>query len=414
MKKHLLAASFLLTTVTTFGAGYQINLEGLRQVAMGGTGVAWPWDAATIFYNPGGLGRLKSIQAYISCSAIMPATAYGNQRESGINPTDANTVRQTFTPFNIYIGGPVQENSRVALGLGIYTPAGSGLQWDNNWLGKYLVQSVSLKCVFFQPTISYRISDFLSVGAGFVYGAGVFDYSAALPVHGPLGPGYDDGQVKLHGNASGVGFNAGAHIRVNEDLQLGVSYRSQVNMGISSGSAKFTVPSSLRDSFPNTHFDSRLPVPQVISAGIGYRTGAWTFQLDFNYTIWTSFDSLRFDFDQHTSTLKDIHAPRHYHNTFTARIGANLKVSKVVSLMAGGAYDPSPVPNGFVSPDLPDANRIIVTGGIAIKPIPRFTILAAIEAASGVKRAASYDFGGFSGTFKTQAVAPGIGIYYNF
>jgi long-chain fatty acid transport protein len=302
----------------------------------------------------------------------------------------------------------------VALGLGIYTPAGSGLQWDNNWLGKYLVQSISLKCIFFQPTVSYRISDFLSVGAGFVYGTGIFDYSAAMPIHGAGGPGYDDGQVKLHGNATGIGFNAGANIKVNEQLQLGVTYRSQVKMGISGGSANFTVPGSLRDSFPNTRFDSHLPVPQVISAGIGYRTGAWTFQLDLNYTIWTSFDSLKFDFNDHTSSLKDIHAPRHYQNVFTARIGACLKVSKVVSLMAGGAYDPSPVPNGFVSPDLPDANRVIVTGGISIKPLPRFTILAAVEAASGVKRAASYDFGGFSGTYKTEAVAPGLGIYYNF
>ena len=413
MKKHLLAVSLLLTTLTSFGAGYQINLEGLRQVAMGGTGVAWPWDAATIFYNPGGLARLKSIQAYVSVSAIMPATAFGNQMESGNTPANATTARQTFTPFNVYIGGPVQENSRISLGLGIYTPAGSGLQWDNNWLGRYLVQSVQLKCVFFQPTLAYKINDFLSVGAGFVYGTGVFDFTQALPVHGANGA-FDGSQASLHGNAVGAGFNAGVNIRVSEQLQLGVSYRSQVNMGISSGSAKFTVPSSLRDSFPNTHFDSQLPVPQVITAGIGYRTGNWTFQADFNYTIWNSFDSLRFNFDQHTSSLKNMHAPRHYHSIFTPRVGAHFKVSKVVALMAGGAYDPSPVPNGYVSPDLPDANRIIVTGGITIKPIPRFTIIAACEAASGVKRHASYDFGGFEGTYKTEAVAPGIALYYNF
>ncbi len=414
MKKHLLAASFLLTTITSFGAGYQINLEGLRQVAMGGTGVAWPWDAATIFYNPGGLGRLKSIQAYGSVSAIMPATAFGSQIQSGTTPTDAHTNKQTFTPFNVYIGGPVQENSRFGLGLGIYTPAGAGLEWDNNWLGKYLVQSIELKSVFVQPTVSYRISDFLSVGAGFVYGFGTFDYTEAMPVHGAGGPGYDDGQAHLHGTASGIGFNAGVHMRLSEQLQLGVTYRSQVNMGISGGSAKFKVPASLRDSFPDTHFDSHLPIPQVISAGVGYRTGAWTFELNLNYTIWTSFDSLKFNFDQHTSSLKDIHAPRHYHNTLTTRVGANVKVSKVVSLMAGGAYDPSPIPNGYVSPDLPDADRIVVTCGISIKPIPRFTILAAFEATSGVKRAASYDFGNFSGTYKTQAATPGIGIYYNF
>src|ERR1017187_2182857 len=100
MKKHLLAASFLLSTITSFGAGYQINLEGLRQVAMGGTGTAWPWDASTIYYNPGGLARLKGIQAYVSMSVIMPATAFGNQQQSGTTPTSIRSNPQTFTPFN--------------------------------------------------------------------------------------------------------------------------------------------------------------------------------------------------------------------------------------------------------------------------------------------------------------------------
>ena len=414
MKKHLLAASLLLSAATTFGAGYQINLEGLRQVAMGGTGTAWPWDASTIFYNPGGRARLKGIQAYVSVSAIMPSTAFSNQVNSGTTPTNIRSNPQTFTPFNVYIGGPVQENSRIALGLGIYTPAGSGLQWDNNWLGKYLVQDIELRTVFFQPTISYKVSEFLAVGAGFVYGVGSLAFSEALPVHSTLGSGHDDGQASLNGNATGVGFNAGAQFKLSDELQFGITYRSQVNMSISSGSAKFTVPASLRDSFPNTHFDSQLPVPQVISFGVGYRINAWTLQADFNYTGWNSFDSLRFNFSQHTSSLQDIHAPRHYRNTFTPRIGATYKINKIVAVMAGGAYDPTPVTNGFVSPDLPDADRIVVSCGATVKPMPRLTIIAAVEGTSTLKRAGDYNFGGFSGTYQTQAVTPGIALYYNF
>lgn len=414
MKKHLLAASFLLSTITTFGAGYQINLEGLRQVAMGGTGTAWPWDASTIYYNPGGLARLKGIQIYGSMSLIMPATSFSNQANSGVQPTNITSQSRTFTPFNFYVGGPVQEGSRIALGLGVYTPAGAGLTWDNNWLGQYLVQSITLKAVCFQPTISYRISDFLSVGAGFVYGAGSLDFSQALPVHGTYGPGYDQGQVQMHGSANGVGFNVGAQMKFSDNLQIGVTYRSQVNMSVSGGSATFTVPTSLRDSFPNTRFDSQLPLPQVASIGVGYRINEWTLQFDLNYTGWNSFDSLRFNFDAHTSSLQNQHLPRHYHNTLTPRVGANYKVSKVVSLMGGAAYDVNPQPNGFVSPELPDQDRIVLTCGISIKPLPRFTILAAVEATDGVKRAASYDYGGFNGTYKTEAVTPGIGIYYNF
>ena len=415
MKKSLLAASLAVSAITTsYGSGYQLNLAGLRQLAMGGTGTAWSWDAATIFYNPAGLSRLNGVQVYASGLLLMPATAFSNQSQAGMETASELTKRQTFTPFSLYVGGPIQQDSRFALGLGIYTPFGSGLTWRDNWLGKYMVQNVRLRTVFFQPTVSYRISERLSVGAGFVYGAGTFDYTAALPVHGTLGPGIDDGQINMNASASGVGYNVGVQYRATENLQFGISYRSQVNMNIGSGTAKFTVPGSLRDSFPNTTFDTQLPCPGVISAGVGWRHNDLTLQFDLNYTGWNSFDSLRFNFAQHTSVLQDMHAPRHYRNTLTARVGACYKVSRTVAFMGGAAFDPTPVSNGYVSPDLPDADRFVVTAGISVKPLTGFTVIAAFEGVTTGKRNASYDFGGFSGTYQTQAINPGLAIYYNF
>ncbi len=412
MKKHLLAALILMSSVTSFGAGYQLNLQGIRQLAMGGTGTAWPWDASTIFYNPGGLGRLKSIQAYASVVFVMPATAFGNSMAS------ARTNQQTFTPFNIYVGGPIQQDSKFALGLGVYTAAGIGLKWDDNWIGKYINQSIKFQAVMFQPTISYRVSDFLSVGGGFVYGLGNIDIKQALPIHGMNGPEpplTDDGEARLHGNANGVGFNLGIQLKPSDNFQLGLTYRSQIVMNVSGGSAIFNVPGSLRNSFPNTTWDSYLPLPQVLSFGIGIRpTEHLTLTFDLAYTGWNSFDSLRINFADHTPALVNNHAPRHYRNTLTPRIGANVKISKVVSVMAGGFYDPTPVTNHYVSPDLPDADRISLTCGVAIKPLPRFTILAAFEGTTSIKRTGSYDYAGFSGTYKTEAASPAIAVYYNF
>lgn len=413
MKKHVLAALFLLSAITAFGAGYQLNLQGLRELAMGGTGAAWPWDASTIYYNPGGLGRLKSIQVYASGLSISPTTAFGNTMSSAV------TQAQTFVPFNVYIGGPIQQDSRFALGLGIYTAAGIGLKWPDQWEGRYMVQSIYLNAVCFQPTVAYRVNEMISVGAGFVYGVGVMDISQSLPVHGSFGPGgYSDdaGSLQLHGSANGVGFNVGVQMKPADNLQLGFTYRSQVNMSVGSGTATFHVPQSLVSSFPNTTFDTQLPLPQVATAAIAYRTmdDHLTLQFDLNYTGWNSFDSLRINFAEHTSSLQDMHAPRHYRNTLTPRFGANYKLGKVVSLMAGAAYDPTPVTNGYVSPDLPDADRFVASCGVSIKPFPRFTILTACEGITTGNRNASYNYGGFSGTYKTEAITLGLGAYYNF
>ncbi len=409
MKKHLLAASLAMASFSSFGAGYQLNLQGIRQLAMGGTGTAYAWDASSIFYNPGALARMKGVQVYGSILAIKPSTAYGSYYYGS-----SRSVDQTFTPFNIYVGGPVREHSRVALGLGIYTPFGSGLKWDDNWIGRYVVQSIELKSFFFQPTISYRFSNFLSAGIGLIYATGTFDFKQAMPVQNIYG---EDATLSLHGNANGFGFNAGLHMKFSDRFQVGLTYRSQVTMNLGGGSANFNVPYTLRNQFPNTRFETFLPLPQVASIGFAVKplnNERLTLQADFNYTGWNSYDSLYINFATHTSALKDNHAPRHYHNTLVTRLGANYKISKVVSVMAGGAYDPTPVTNGYVTPDLPDADHVVITCGASVRPIKRVTIMAACEWVTTPKRASSYNFANFSGTYKTEAITPGIGIYYNF
>ena len=408
MKKHLLAASLVMASLSSFGAGYQINVQGIRQLAMGGTGAAIPWDASTIFYNPGALARIKNIQAYASILAIVPSTAYGNYQGS------ARTVNQTFTPFNVYVGGTVRAKSRLALGIGFYTPFGTGTNWGNSWTGRYVVESINLKALFIQPTISYRLSEFLSVGGGFIYSTGTLDFTQALPVQDLNG---FDGQAHLHGTANGVGFNLGAHLKFSDRLQVGLTYRSQINMDLQGGSATFTVPSSLTSQFPNTRFESALPLPQVATLGIAVkplRNDRLTLEFDMNYTGWNSYQALHFNFANQTSSLQNINAPRNYKNTMTERLGANYKISKVVSVMGGVAIDPTPVTTGYVSPELPDADRYVFTCGAAVKPLKRFTILAACEFTATSKRNGTYDYANFNGTYQTQAITPGIGIYYSF
>lgn len=409
MKKQLLTTSLLLSSAIAFGAGFQLNLQGLRQLAMGGTGTAWPWDASTIFYNPGGISRLDGIQACGSALFIMPRTEYV---QAGTGSYTASTQSQTFYPFNLYVGGPVKKGSKIGVGLGVYTPFGSGLTWDNDWTGRYMVQSIYLQAIFVQPTVSYRINDLVSVGAGFVYSFGNLDFKEALPLQNESG---DDGEAHLNGNAHGAGFNVGVQLKATNNLQFGITYRSQVNMKLNSGSANFTVPTSLESVFPNTSFSSSLPLPQVASVGVGYRPiNKLTLQFDMEYVGWSSYDSLDFNFSQHTADLQDMHAPRHYKNTLALRLGADYDFSKKFSAMIGGSYDPTPVADGFVSPELPDGNHYNFNCGVTYSPIKKLTIMAAVELTTTPKRQSTYVFDNFNGTYQTKAITPGIGLSYIF
>ncbi len=304
MKKIcLFTASAIAVSSMAFAGSFQLNLQGIRQTAMGGSGVAMPWDASTIFFNPGGLARLDGIQAYGSVNLVNPGIRYVQAPTGGYT---YETNSHTSTPFAVYVGGRISKDSRLALGLGVYTPFGSSAHWDNNWVGRYITQTISLQSIFFQPTVSYRINDFVSVGAGFIYAIGSVDITKAIPLTDMQG---NEGQAKLNGNANGVGFNLGVQVKATDKLNFGISYRSKVKMEVNSGDATFTVPKSTEGNFPAglaTGFKSKLPLPEILTVGASYKaTRDLTIQADVVFAGWKTYDSLSFDFAENTAALKN-------------------------------------------------------------------------------------------------------------
>jgi long-chain fatty acid transport protein len=413
MKKFCsLTATALVASSMAFGGSFQLNLQGIRQTAMGGTGVAWPWDASTIFYNPGGLSRLKGIQAYGSVNFVTPNIRFVQTPTGGYM---GETESHTSTPFAVYVGGPIKKDSKIGVGVGVYTPFGSSVNWGNNWTGRYVVESISLQSIFIQPTVSYAINDMISVGAGFVYAFGHVDIDKAIPLQDLNG---NDGQANIKGKANGLGFNLGVQIKATEDLQFGVSYRSKVKMKIDDGTATFTVPQSVAGNFPAggaTGFSSQLPLPEILTIGVGYRpVSDLMFQADVVVAGWKTYDSLSFDFVENTAALKDTHDPRSYKNTVAFRLGAHYDINKEFAVMVGGAYDPTPTQKNLLSPDAVDANRLTLSCGATYQPLPKLSIMAALNYTTTPKRSVTYDPANLTGAYQIKSLLPAIGISYTF
>lgn len=410
MKKHFLLIGSLLLSSMVYGAGFQLNLQGMRQLAMGGSGTAIAWDASTIFYNPGGLSDIDNWQVYGSVNALVPRTRYV-EAPTGTNVVDA--IEHTYTPFNLYVAAPIGYKTRWTAGVGVYTPFGTGVDWGKEWVGKYVIQNISLQAIFIQPTVSYEVNDYISVGAGFIYAFGNFELNRSVPTLNSMD---EPGQAELAGKANGVGFNLGLHIKPTDNLQVGLTYRSQVNMNVNHGYAKFSnIPSSISTQFPNTAFTSMLPLPQVASLGIGWMASdRVTLQADANFVGWGTYDTLTFNYENNTSSLQDTKAPRMYKNTLALRAGVHYKFSDNVAGMLGTAYDPSPVRDGFLNPDLPDAQRYLATGGLSVKFWEHLTVIGVVEYVFAENRTGTSDDAGFTGTYQNKVINPGIAISYDF
>lgn len=410
MKKQFLLIGSLLLSSMVFGQAYQLNTQGMRQQAMGGSGAAIPSDASTLFYNPAGMGALEDIQVYAGMNLMMPRTRY-IPAPTGVGTLDAK--EENYTPFNVYFVSPLGYKSPLRIGLGVYTPFGTGITWDDNWTGRYLVQEMRFNTTFFQPTMSWQINDQFSIGAGFIYARGNFNYRKAMPYFNENGT---ESTTELTGKMSGVGYNLGLHIKPNDDVQFGITYRSQVNMNINNGYAYFNTPSSLSSSFQNTSFESTLPMPQVATVSVGVTPNDYlALQFEASYTGWGAYDSLRFDYNNNTALLQDEASPRRYRNSMLLRAGMKYTLKdERWDIMLGTAYIPSPVREGFLNPEMPDAKHFLATGGLSFKISKRITAIGSVQYTFGEVRTGRSTEHGFMGKYLTKVLNPGLALTYEF
>ena len=292
MKKILLALAAAGMTAGAFAEGYQVNNFSARQAGMANVGTAMKLGSESIYFNPaaaafqeskfdislGATGILSSVTA-----STLPTAANGYK--SDLQETSDNKMS---TPLHMYIN--YKPSKRWSVGLGFYTPDGSSMNWGSNWSGAHLIQEINLAAYTVQPTVSFKICDRLSIGAGLMITWGNFDLSRSLLsqatrqglITGMLDPkitqltaaigngaltgeklaqaqatlqmlqqgkGYLENTMdqsivsaKLSGNANvAVGVNAGILWDINDHWSLAMSYRSRMNMKVDRGRAVMNI-----------------------------------------------------------------------------------------------------------------------------------------------------------------------------
>ena len=422
IQRNSLVLCALLASTSVFGGGYQVALQGQRQIGMGHTGTALAFDASSIFFNPGGLVFTKRNNITVGGSLIRARVAYLAPQEPNA-PSNYTTQTESplGTPFTFYASFG-KAGSNLKFGLGVYTPYGSGVKWADDWKGYAVLQELKLQSIFIQPTVSYRIGD-VGIGAGFVYALGNVDLKRGI---GSLATsdGFSSGQ--LQGNGSGLGYNVGVHYAYEEDFTLGISYRSKVDMKVEGGDATFDVPSSavLLGLFPSggTKFDATLPLPATLSFGMADKiTSRLTISFDYNIVFWSAYKELKFEYEKPVNRALSTTSPRKYKDASIYRIGLEYMANPKLALRAGYYYDQTPVRDGYMTPETPDANRNAFTCGFGYKFSDNFSADASFVFIEGAERElkssdidpkAQDSF--VAGTYKLRVLVPGVSLSYKF
>jgi len=220
---------------------------------------------------------------------------------------------------------------------------------------------------------------------------------------------------------SNWGWSVGAMFNPTENFRIGFNYRSEIILEAEGGDATFTnIPNSPAVPFANgsTTFDAELPLPAELTVGLSYQFEKWLFAFDYNRQFWDVYESLDIDFGN-TPTGPDSVNPRNYKNSSVYRFGLQYEATEKITLRAGYYRDESPVQEGFFAPETPRNDSDGFSGGLSFAITPKLAIDASFFYLRFEEVDASYDFyqeNGqgvpFSGTYKSSAFAPGLGLTY--
>jgi long-chain fatty acid transport protein len=411
MKLHYLSFGFLLFSFSAGAGGFQSGPQSARTLGLGGAGTAYVRDLAIIYYNPAALAQLDSTRG------ISAGELFNVRRTSFLGTNSGQVADQKFQPvIGGYFYGASWLNDKVSVGLSVNTPFSYDTRWPSNWEGRSVVQNARLSTVFVQPTAAVKLNENFSMGAGLVYAFGRISQQYALGQ-------YDDRNItaQFSGTGSGLGFNVGLYGKTAETLSFGISYRSPVTLKVKNGRAAYNnVPALDAARFPaSSRLRTDLKMPGSLAVGIADNvTKKLMVSFDFTITGWSSYDSLSLEVGN-APMLATRTAGQRYEDAMAFRIGGEYRQSEKYTFRAGISYDETPIRDEYITPDLPDGNKLGAALGFSVKLDDHLTADAGYQFERAAKRTSRVNqalttFNNVGGSFRTQVHTLALGLSYSF
>ncbi|PHV11461.1 OmpP1/FadL family transporter [Chitinimonas sp. BJB300] len=425
MSKYALRVTTLLVGAAlaqqAYASGFQFSSQSASNQATANSSAAEAGDASTISYNPAGLTYLEGTQLSGTLNIVSPSIKAENQQATTLNgnpiagSTDDSIGDLAAAP-HMYASTRLSE--RMALGLGVYVPFGSGTDYKRDSVLRYNINQTKLEVIAFNPTVAFKLTPKVSVGMGLIaqYAhaelrqsanfaaalARVYQLQADAAVNAGATPaqvkalldtaaaalaqdgkGPLDGFAEVKGNDWGFGFNFGALWDVTDSTRVGFNYRSKVKHELT-GDADWTMPASDPAVFPNAtsiientlgYIDSsakvKVSTPASYSFHVMHQLNPKTrLYADVSRTNHSSFTQADVEYGASKRTINPTQTTNftrlnsNWKNTTKIAVGASYQITDPLQLRMGLAHDKSPVPsvNDRLS-TLPDSDRTWLSFG---------------------------------------------------
>jgi long-chain fatty acid transport protein len=333
-------------------------------------------DASTLFRNPAGMSLLPGSQFQLGAQLIYGSVEFTPDDGTGplLGTGSGGNAVGALPAGSLFFTHTLSE--RFSVGLGVFSYFGLSQEYDADWVGRYYIQKGDLLGLSFMPAVSYKVTDWLSVGAGLNAMYGYLDTQIAVRT---LVPG--DGQMSVSDETWGFGANVGLLFTLAEGSRLGVTYLSAVDLDFDDRPSFSNLGPLGGAIFANPpRVDLGMTVPQSVMVSLYQELNAkWAVLANVGWQNWNEFGYVEVAVDSATPT--SLTAELNYRDTWHTAVGAQYRASEDWLLSAGFAYDSSAVS---------DSNRTV---HLPMGETYRFGLGAQWQVSSAITLGAAYALG---------------------
>ncbi len=289
-------------------------------------------DASTAFHNPAGMTRLDDHETMLGGGLF-----FGNIR------FDADDD----TPFPGSNGGnqagvaPILGShyvhwlsDRWRIGGSLVAISGSALDPGDDWAGRFQLEEVGFLTMTANPSIAYRVNDWLSLAASGYVTYGTLDQDAAIP---------GGGKVELDGLDDVAGsWGLSALFEPSERTRLSATFVDEIELDLS-GDIDITPLGA------SAGIDTTIPLARNVRLGVYHEVNdQWAVLGSVSWEDWSALENQTVSVRRGSVTID-----RGWKDTWGVGAGLEYRPDDLWLWQAGVRYDSSPVDSDHRTADLP-------------------------------------------------------------
>jgi long-chain fatty acid transport protein len=325
-------------------------------------------DPATVLFNPAGMTRLEDTQVHMGLVNSLGSLEFNvsDKTSPSAGRNGGGNIGQYIPLAGAFVSHELTERFRVGMSFaGLW---GGSANYKNSWAGRTFVTDAQLTALAIQPTVAYRVNDWLSVGGGVGAVYTIFN----LEFLNSLAPMPTTIEIK-DADDWGVMGAIGLLFEPSEETRIGVYWRSETALDLK-GDVDLPLATNLS-------FDGEMNFPQGVNLSVYHQlTPKLALLGDAGWTDWSEFGYMPATVGGGVLPPVTLPIDRGWNDPWRLAAGVRYQAFEKLLVMGGFSYDSSPVKNSKRLPDIPVGEAY------------RFSAGAQFRAASNIELGVSYTF----------------------